>query len=77
MPEDDLELPARPLLRVVRGVPDDEELAALTAVVASLSAVDARPEPTAARSAWADRGRQLRQGLAHGPGAWRASGLPG
>ncbi|MFC6089471.1 acyl-CoA carboxylase subunit epsilon [Saccharothrix lopnurensis] len=67
---------AQPHLRVVRGNPDDEELAALTAVVAALAS---RPAPQAAaprRSAWADRSRLVRRPLHAGPGAWRASGLP-
>ncbi|MBW4716187.1 acyl-CoA carboxylase subunit epsilon [Saccharothrix obliqua] len=67
-----------PYLRVVRGNPDDVELAALTAVVAGLSGPAAangagtRPRP----SAWSDRSRLVRHPLPHGPGAWRASGLP-
>ncbi|MGO1055908.1 acyl-CoA carboxylase subunit epsilon [Crossiella sp. CA198] len=66
----------RPLLRVVRGAPDDLELAALTAVVAGLaSAPRAEPEPEP-RSAWGDRARLHRPELRPGPGAWRASGLP-
>ena len=68
--------PKRPLLRVVRGEPDDAELVALTAVVLGLASTPrpapARPEP----SAWADRTSALRRTLPHGPGAWRASGLP-
>ncbi|HEX5402387.1 MAG TPA: acyl-CoA carboxylase subunit epsilon [Pseudonocardiaceae bacterium] len=65
----------RPLLRVVRGTPDDEELAALTIVVAALAA--GRPAPPAApRSRWADRSALVRQPLPFGPGAWRASGRP-
>jgi hypothetical protein len=66
----------RPLLRVVRGTPDDEELAALTTVVAGIAATP-RPAPgTAARSRWADRAALVRRPLPCGPGAWRASGLP-
>ncbi|HEY3611590.1 MAG TPA: acyl-CoA carboxylase subunit epsilon [Pseudonocardiaceae bacterium] len=68
----------KPLLRVVRGEPDDAELAALTAVVlgvaGSRSAV-AGPEPVA-RSQWAGRAVLVRRALSVGPGAWRASGLP-
>jgi hypothetical protein len=67
--------PARPLLRVVRGDPSPEELAALVAVVTSRGA-PAEPEP-APPSRWATRSAQLRRPLPHGPGAWRASGLPG
>lgn len=67
---------ARPLLRVVRGNPSPEELAALVAVVAARgSAAPAEPTPTP--SAWASRAAGLRRPLPHGPGAWRASGLPG
>ncbi|HEY7100554.1 MAG TPA: acyl-CoA carboxylase epsilon subunit [Mycobacteriales bacterium] len=63
-----------PYLRVVRGEPTAEELAALVAVLAARSA--AAPEPARRRrSAWADPARRL--GLAHraGPGAWRRSAL--
>ncbi|MCP2254958.1 Acyl-CoA carboxylase epsilon subunit [Prauserella aidingensis] len=64
----------RPLLRVVRGEPDDAELAALTAVVAGLAAHgdDAEAEQPA-RSRWADRAAAIRRPLTPGPGAWRAS----
>ena len=64
-----------PLLRVVRGTPDEEELAALTAVVLSLSAADAGAPP-AGPSLWRDRGALLHAPLVAGRGAWRASGLP-
>jgi hypothetical protein len=62
-------------LRVVRGNPSDEEVAALVAVVASLGAApeESAPEP---RSAWSSRRSLVREPLAHGPGAWRASGYP-
>jgi hypothetical protein len=62
----------RPLLRVVRGNPTPEELAALVAVVASRGGPE--PEPPPARSLW--RRPVLRTALATGPGAWRASALP-
>ena len=65
----------RPLLRIVRGEPDDAELAALTVVVlgVSRSAVASEPAP---RSRWSDRATLVRRPLPVGPGAWRASGLP-
>jgi hypothetical protein len=66
---------AKPLLRIVRGEPDDAELAALTAVVLGVRST-AAPEP-AQRSRWADRAALVRRPLPVGPGAWRASGLPG
>jgi hypothetical protein len=63
-----------PWLRVVRGEPTADELAALVAVLAARSAAVA-PAPVV-RSAWADPARRL--GLTHrpGPGAWRRSALP-
>jgi hypothetical protein len=64
-----------PLLRVVRGTPDDAELAALTAVVLSLSA-DGGDGPPPAPSLWRDRSARLHAPLAAGRGAWRASALP-
>ncbi|TWP48302.1 acyl-CoA carboxylase subunit epsilon [Lentzea tibetensis] len=67
----------RPLLRLVRGTPDDHELAALTAVVAGLASAAPAADAPARRSAWADRSRLVRRPVQHGPGAWRASGFPG
>jgi hypothetical protein len=61
----------QPLLRVLRGEPTAEELAALVAVVTARST--ARPGATP-RSVWTDRAQLVRRALAHGPGAWRASG---
>lgn len=63
-----------PYLRVVRGQPTAEELAALVAVLAARSAAPAPARKL--RSAWADPARRL--GLTHraGPGAWRRSTLP-
>lgn len=70
------EQPQRPLLRVVRGEPDDAELAALTAVVAGMASTSASRAPGARpRSRWADRASMLRKPLHPGPGAWHASGL--
>jgi hypothetical protein len=70
-------VPGEAVLRVVRGQPTDEELAALVAVV--LSHRPARP-PAPGRSRWA---RVARAGGAEGPlpgrrgpDAWRSSGLP-
>ena len=63
-----------PLLTVVRGEPTDEELAALTAVVASLAqrrAPRSRPTPL---GGWASRADTHRRPVQAGPGGWRASG---
>ena len=63
-----------PYLRVVRGEPTAEELAALVAVLAARSAATApAPRP---RSAWADPARRLGLTAQPGPGAWRRSVLP-
>ena len=61
----------QPLLRVVRGDPTAEELAALAAVVAARAV--ARPQSTPG-TAWTDRARLVRRCPAPGPSAWRASG---
>ena len=68
---------ARPLLTVVRGGPTPEQLAALIAVVtarASAAETAAAEASAAVRPLWA--APVLRSPLSHGPGAWRASGLP-
>lgn len=63
-------------LRVTRGEPTPEELAALLAVIATRigSAVDA-PDRTKT-SAWTDRSRYARPRLSHSPNGWRASAFP-
>ncbi len=67
----------RALLRVVKGGPDDYELAALTAVIAGLASATPPEDKPAQRSEWANPARRVRRPLQHGPGAWRASGFPG
>jgi hypothetical protein len=66
----------RALFRVVRGEPSDEELAALTVVLAAAAAAPELPGP-AARDRWSDPAARFRAPLHPGPGAWRASALPG
>jgi Acyl-CoA carboxylase epsilon subunit len=63
----------RPLLRVVKGEPTAEELAALTVVVAALSQRRARRRPTPV-GAWASFADAHRPPLQAGPGGWRAAG---
>jgi hypothetical protein len=69
--------PVGPILRVVRGEPTPEELAALVAVVAAHSAAAAatQEEPPRRLSAWTDRRQGMRQPVHVGPGAWVASGF--
>jgi hypothetical protein len=69
--------PRPPALRVVRGDATPEEIAALVAVVMAASGGEDEPVAPPARSAWADRSRQMRTPLFPGRGAWRRSALPG
>jgi hypothetical protein len=62
-----------PLLRVVKGEPTAEELAALTVAVAALSQRRPRRRPTPV-GAWASRADAVRTALQPGPGGWRAAG---
>lgn len=64
-----------PLLRIVRGVPTAEELAALVGAIVARPRPAAGPTPAPA-STWARSARPGSAGQLPGPGAWRASGLP-
>ena len=66
--------PSRPHLRVVRGDPTPEELAALVTVVASLGGGE--EPPAGPVSEWSAPHRKVRTTYPHGPGGWRGSGLP-
>ncbi len=63
-----------PLLRVVRGEPTAEELAALTVVVAALSQRGERRRRPVPVGSWADYRAGHRRLLRPGPGGWRAAG---
>jgi hypothetical protein len=65
----------RPLLRVVKGTPTPEELAALTVVVAALSQRRERRRP-APIGAWASYAGTHRHPLRLGAGGWQAAGRP-
>jgi hypothetical protein len=65
-----------PLLCVVRGNPDDAELAALTTVISAIGAASAAAEREQQRS-WSNPRAMVRPQMSHGRGAWRASGMPG
>ena len=68
---------ARPVaLRVVRGTPSDEELAALVVVLASRAGTPDAPPP-AGPTAWTTSARGGRSLPPPGPGAWVRSGRPG
>jgi hypothetical protein len=70
----------RALLRVVRGEPDDIELAALTVVLTAAVRAGCAEHPARGQrhglGVWVDRRAQLRRPLYPGPGAWQASVLP-
>jgi hypothetical protein len=66
---------AVPHVQVVRGAPDDVELAALVAGLAAVRVPDEAP-PEAPPSAWTDRARSMRRPRTTarpGPDAWRWS----
>jgi hypothetical protein len=67
-------------LRIERGHPEPEELAALTVVLTSrlsqTSAPDGIPPVPAPRSRWADPRHVLGLPPVPGRGSWRASALP-
>lgn len=67
----------RPFLQIVKGDATPEEIAALIAVVSARAAGGAAAPPARRRSAWTDRSRLARRPLRPGPGAWKASALPG
>jgi Acyl-CoA carboxylase epsilon subunit len=68
------------LFEIVSGGATAEEIAALTAVLATMAAASRRNVVPArgptAMSIWAERSRLVRRPLAHAPGAWRASARP-
>jgi hypothetical protein len=74
--------PTEPGIRVVRGRPDDAELAALVAALLAATA----PAPAgagasasasaSARTPWSDPAWRRDTPLTARPGAWRLSGLP-
>lgn len=63
-----------PLLRIVKGDPTPEEVAALVSVVSAMAAgaqaarAEAKPKPE-----WGAHHRKVRGIHRHGPGAWRTS----
>ena len=66
-------------IRIVRGEPSPEELAALVAVLAARAAAGTgEPEAPRAASGWTDRARSMRSGRVEfgARSGWRASALP-
>lgn len=70
----DADAEQEPLLKVVKGSPTPEEIAALTAVVAMMQASAAKQEQNllvGAASRILNRGQRLGVSLRPGPGSWR------
>jgi hypothetical protein len=65
-----------PVLRVVKGDPTPEELAALIAVVTARATAPAPAPDTTRASNWATYWRNARTPFRPGPGQWRASAHP-
>jgi hypothetical protein len=65
-----------PLLRIVKGDPTPEEVAALVTVVSAAAAAEASAKDRRPTPEWSAQHRKLRRPHLHGAGAWRASGLP-
>nr|WP_218891201.1 acyl-CoA carboxylase epsilon subunit [Actinomycetospora corticicola] len=63
-------------MRIVRGDPSPEEVAALAVVLAAASGGGGAEEDTGPRSVWTERSALVRRPLHPGPGAWQASALP-
>ena len=63
-------------VRVERGEPTPEELAALLAVIATRSGAADKPAAQPKPSAWSDRSRYVRTRLSHLPDGWRTSAFP-
>lgn len=64
------------VLRVVKGDPTPEELAALIAVVAARSAATPAAPASERANDWAAYWRNARTPFRPGPGRWRASAHP-
>lgn len=66
-----------PVLRIERGDPTPEELAAVLAVLAVAGAGrQSAPAAPAPASGWTDRSRYVRRPLVPAPNGWRAAGFP-
>ena len=64
----------KPALRIVRGEPTPEDLAALTALLSAAGSDEPEPEAPQ-RGRFADPARMVRRPVQPGPGGWRGSAL--
>lgn len=63
----------QPALQILTPNATPEEVAALVAVLSSISTAEPARRPT---SQWSAHRRNLTPSYPHGPAGWRASGLP-
>lgn len=63
----------RPVLRVIAGNPNPEEIAAVTVVLSALSGGGDAPTEPEDNGGWSDLSLRLRRPLPPGPGSWRNS----
>ena len=68
--------PARPALRIVKGNPTPEEIAARVTVLSARAGAAGETEPPPRRSEWAAPERRMRRPVHPSPGGWRASAFP-
>jgi uncharacterized caspase-like protein len=67
-------VPANELVRVIRGEPDEEELAALVAgIIAAASSLASMEPEVVEQPPWSDHARRLGTQPAPGPSTWRWS----
>lgn len=66
---------SQPLLRVIQGAANAEELAALIALFGALAATSETEQTANDIHAWNSKERMFRHFPIPGPGAWRASGM--
>ncbi|HET7358178.1 MAG TPA: acyl-CoA carboxylase subunit epsilon [Nocardioidaceae bacterium] len=66
----------RPQLRIVKGDPTAEEIAALVAVLQAATSAGGEPPRRKPLSEWAAPHRRLRTAFPSGRSGWRASALP-
>jgi acyl-CoA carboxylase epsilon subunit len=64
---------ARPFLRIVKGDPSPEEVAALVVAMSALRRDSEPVRPATSRSGWSDRSRLLRTPVHPSQDAWRRS----
>jgi hypothetical protein len=63
----------QPVIRITKGNPTDEEIAAVIAVVTAQAATRRTAEPEPQQTGWAAYWRRVQAPIQPGPGAWQAA----